>query len=177
METSISPLAVEIFAAAKSARPKSVFLCEGPEDTVLSVGPHRTNLFHYQIDLDCGDKLVQLSSNDHTPISILLDQRKNGAVRMVIYSANESPIEFDGTVSTPNPLMGHVLIKAHESNGPGQAVIHATFAGDGDASLLIDSSPELLRHLEVNAKAWRAKGGGADRVDIFQSEGSFNLGA
>lgn len=177
MNSTISPLAVEIFAAVKSARPNAVFLCTGEEYTVLSFGPCCTSKFRYRISLDLGGAPLDLSSDDRTPLSIFLEQKKDGAVRLVIYAADAEPIEFDNSAGISEPLMGYIFIEAHEANGPGQAVIHAAFAGEGGTSLLIDSSPQLLHHLEIASKVWGVKKGEVDLVDIFQTARSLELEA
>lgn len=171
----LHPLAIEIFAAAKASRPNTVFLCDGPENTVLSFGPCCTSTFRYRIALNSNGTPFELSSNDHSPISIFLDQQKDGIVRLVIYTSDRDPIHFDGATDAPNSLVGHVFIEAHETNGPGLAVIHAAFAGKEGTSLLIDSSPQLLRHLDITTRTLSEREGGNNLVELFQSTGTFGL--
>ena len=123
MSDALSPLAIEIFTAVKASRPNAVFLCNGPENKVVAFGPCTTSQFRYRVSLVSDGKLTELSSDDHAPISIFLDQKKDGAVRLVVYAAEKEPIEFDSTTSTTGSLTGYVFIAAHEANGPGQAVI------------------------------------------------------
>lgn len=167
MNDTLSPLAVEIFTAVKSSRPNAVFLCCGPENNVVAFGPCTTSQFRYRVVLESGRERIELSDSDQSPISILLNQKKDGAVQLALYAAERDPIEFDGTADIPRRLTGFIFIEAHEANGPGQAVIHAVFADTGEASLLIDASPQLLRHLDLTTRAWTIRGGGVDLVEIF----------
>ena len=167
MSSVLSPLAIEIFTAVKASRPNAVFLCSGPENKVVAFGPCTTSQFRYRVVFESGGERIELSDSDQRPISIFLDQKKNGAVRLALYAAERDPIEFDDTADIPGRLAGFIFIEAHEANGPGQAVIHAVFADTGEASLLVDASPQLLRHLELVSRGWTATERGDDYVDTF----------
>jgi len=179
--SNLPALAVDIFAAIKAARPNTVFLCDGAEDTVVVFNGIATHQFHYRASLYADGGLVKISSDDRHPVSIFLDKKKNGTVRFVIFSPKErndfsGVLEFDSSDDTKNELIGHIVITAHEEGGDGQVVIHAVFGGGGEASVLIDSAPKLIQHLNIDTDAWtKMVEGGGTLVELLPSAGITDL--
>ena len=116
----------------------------------MSFGVNQTDHLTYRICIRASSLTLSLSSEEPEPFALLLDDLgEQGSLRLVLYLPdNPQPcIEWNGRDG--DPPVGQILIQAHAQNGLDRAVLHAVFAPNGQSSLIIDSSPKLIKHLDI----------------------------
>lgn len=148
MQTTPTPLAAEIFGNVQALDRTAVFLAVQDQGPVLSAGLNRTQRVTYQAFLRSAD--VEVSLPDIAQFALLMDGRgPGGSPRLVLYCEDdpEPVLQYNQGCANYPDLTGQIFITAQEPRGEGIVTIHAVFNGNNGASLLIDSSPVLQRHL------------------------------
>ena len=152
MITKPTLLSERIYNALKQNTSSAVFLCKQDAGPKLTFGPNRTTLVNYQIMLTTEDQTIVLTPESCPHFALLMDSYGHNAVQLVLYidGISAAPVlEYNSDDPDCRVISGNILILAHDEHGPGQAVIHATFASSGKSSMVIDGSPELYHHLRT----------------------------
>ena len=158
METSPTQTALAIFDAIQRRCANAVFLCMGTEGPRLSFGSNQSDQVTYRIYLRSSESSISLSSEKPTPFALLLDDLgEQGGLRLVLYLPDDPQPRVEWNGRDGDPPAGQILIQACAPNGLDRAVLHAVFAPNGQSSLIIDSSPKLIKHLDIASMFLRKK--------------------
>lgn len=150
MQTAPTNTASAIFDSVQRRCAGAVFLCMGTEGPRLSFGINQTDQLTYHIYLRTAKSSISLCSDEPEPFALLLDDLgEQGSLRLVLYLPDNPQPRVEWNGRDGDPPAGQILIQARAQNGLDRAVLHAVFAPAGQSSLIIDSSPKLIKHLDI----------------------------
>lgn len=150
MKAVSTQVAASIFNSIQRRRATAVFLCMGTEGPRLSFGVNQTDHLTYRICIRASSLTLSLSSEEPEPFALLLDDLgEQGSLRLVLYLPDNPQPRVEWNGRDGDPPAGQILIQARAQNGLDRAVLHAVFAPNGQSSLIIDSSPKLIKHLDI----------------------------